>query len=154
MVVEPNPQFLNAWQKYRSRDLLLNVAVSPSVDGYLYYHSHYTKPGLNFVADEPSTNPEFRADRIECVSVASLVDRYVEKFIKLDAMSIDCEGLDFEILRAFPFNKVRPKTIVIEDFDPTADSPIERYMEQQHYKRWAQLRISKIFFDSLSDIKV
>ena len=153
MVVEPNPQFRQAWRKYRPRDILLGVAVSPSIDGYLYYHCHHATPGVNFVAEEPSTNPDFKADRIECISVVSLIRRYLEKFGKLDAMSIDCEGLDFEILRAFPFGEVRPKAIVIEDFDPSADSLIESYMKQHRYARWAQLRVSKIFFDSLSDLK-
>jgi len=153
IAVEPNPQFRDAWGKYRRRDELLSVAVSPSVDGSVHYHSHSATPSLNYVSNQPCHEAGFVSEKIECVSISSLVNFYCDRFPKLDALSIDCEGLDYEILKAFPLSKVRPKAIIVEDFHLGSESPIDCFMNEQKYDKWAQLRISKIFVDSVLGIK-
>ena len=154
MAVEPNHAFKAEWIRHRHRDTFLNVAVSPSVDGRLFYNMHKNTPGLNFVSSEPCDDKVFKSREIECVSMAALMRKYSSRFDKLDVVSIDCEGLDCELLKAFPFEQTRPKAIIIEDFDGGDDSEIESFLRGHLYVRWAQLRISKLFIDSKLNVSL
>lgn len=150
MAVEANPNLLNEWRNHRPRDVFLNMAVSPSESGRIYYYSNPAQPCLNFVDTQPLEKPGFCRHLINCISISDLANRYLELFDRLDFLSVDVEGLDADLIMGFPFAKIRPRAIVVEDYRSSETSVIERFLNGNHYRRFAQLRISKIFVDEHS----
>jgi len=147
MAVEPNPQMSGLWAKYRPKDKFMNLAISPNSSGQLQYYMNSDSPGLNYVSPDLEMKEHFTRCTLDCIAIKELLVQYLDLYSRLDFLTIDVEGLDFELLKAFPFDRVRPRAIVIEDFHPGEDSLIEQLMRQNRFKRFAHLRISKIFID-------
>jgi FkbM family methyltransferase len=60
----------------------------------------------------PNIESHIVEDRVDCISFASLVDRYKPSHI--DLLVIDTEGYDLEILRQIDLVRYRPELIVFE----------------------------------------
>jgi FkbM family methyltransferase len=60
---------------------------------------------------------------VECISVVTLLKRYDLK--KVDWLQIDTEGFDFEIIKMFISEKIRPEVIVYENIHFTDDQQKE-----------------------------
>jgi hypothetical protein len=69
-------------------------------------------------------------------------------------ISLDVEGLDFEIVESFDFQKTRPEVFVIETLTYTEDNSEEKiekiidYMKKKDYFLYADTYINSIFIDS------
>ena len=63
----------------------------------------------------------------------------------VDFLTVDCEGMDLKILESFPFEKVQPRVIAVEDFGISGESVVHRYLESQGYQFTSLEKITKIF---------
>jgi Methyltransferase FkbM domain len=70
-----------------------------------------------------------------------------------DLISIDVEGLDFEILSSIDFRKYRPTVICVEtisfsdNFGGVKNKDIPEYLQQHGYFLYADTWINSIFVD-------
>ena len=118
VLVEPDPDLAQQLRQNRSKDTVLNVGVSRSnsqADFYLV-----TPPTLNTFSKKeydqyklfyPGTQLR-KVIKVKTLSLNKLLNKYFAK--GLDILSIDVEGLDFELLSSIDFSKYRPKVICIE----------------------------------------
>jgi len=51
-------------------------------------------------------------EEVECITFDQLIEKHNVK--KVDLLAIDVEGMDYAILRTFPFDKMKPQRIIYE----------------------------------------
>ena len=71
---------------------------------------------------------------IPCKHPADLIDEYA--FTDLDILTIDTEGHDYAILKAFPFDRVRPSIVEFEGktMTPIMINDMQQLFESYGYK--------------------
>jgi FkbM family methyltransferase len=145
--IEPNPEARALWQQFRPRDTFIGKGVTGGASGFLSYNSDDSKAGMNhFVEYQSNVYPDYL--QLECVNIREIVTNLMTAGQRLDLLSIDCEGMDLEIIRSFPFDVVRPRVAIIEDFDYSEKSEISSLMHANGYKTVSYAKISKLFVDS------
>jgi len=112
--IEPNPQNFSLFEKYRKRDINLNLAVSGTtrvVDFICNGEFSGIDDEQYFLKDTLS-----EADRISVKSrpLSDIFDEYLPKNQTIDVMDVDCEGLDEEVLLSNNWEKYRPKMLLVE----------------------------------------
>jgi FkbM family methyltransferase len=118
--VEANPNLMGEFQRYRSEDINLNVGVGPS-KGCLNFYFIDDWSGRNTFSRGAAEafvreNSRFRIQKIEPIEVVTLNEIITEhangRFP--DFLTLDIEGLDFEILHTTTFSVDRPVVICVE----------------------------------------
>lgn len=116
VLVEPDPILFKKLQKSRKKDICLNVGVGVSIlkeaDFYIFNHSVLN----TFLKEEVEVyDKSIKLEKIIKVPLIN-INEIIEKNFKTcpDFISIDTEGLDFEILKSLNFDKYRPKVFCIE----------------------------------------
>ncbi len=82
----------------------------------------------------PEMHSAVKEDSVECVTVDALLSR--NNVQKIDLLHIDCEGLDYVILRQFDFTTLRPRIVLFEKKHLTAQDrqAAKIMMERAGYK--------------------
>jgi len=82
-------------------------------------------------------------------SLESILDENLPSGVKIDFLSIDCEGLDLSILQSNNFSKYRPRFIVIEiafaSLEEILSSPIAIFLFTKGYRLIDKMGNSVIF---------
>jgi FkbM family methyltransferase len=148
--VEPNPAAKVLWDRHRKRDIFLNAGATGGESGPMFYLPDPGGAGMNrFVNDADGGNGAHEgAFAVKCLNISELVKAHTVAGQAVDLLSIDCEGMDYEILANFPYDYVRPKVIVVEDFDLTDQSDLHQLLKGKGYRMVSLAKISKIFVDS------
>lgn len=155
--VEPDPFLFAQIEIERKRDTCLNVGVgfSEATSADLYIMSCRT---LNtFSKEEAERYQSYGTHRIQEVvklpllSVNSILDKYFAS--GPDFVSLDVEGMDFEILKSFDFSKFRPPVFCVETLSYAEDQSARKIeeimalMRSKGYFSYADTYINTIFVD-------
>ena len=139
--VEPTPTLIKKFYSLRKRDININAAVGISDKPLVFYC--FNEPALNSFDRELSISRENdRYKIIEQVEVpleklSSILDKNVPKGTEITFMTIDVEGLDFEILESNDWQKYNPKFILIEDdidFEDIKSNKVYNYLKDRKYQ--------------------
>ena len=84
---------------------------------------------------------------MECINIRELVAEFLPTGQSVDLLSVDCEGMDLDLIKNFPFDIVRPKVVLVEDFDYSEESEIHRSMTNLGYEMKSYAKITKIFVE-------
>lgn len=113
------PNSMKIFKRYRSRDINLEIPVGKDGD-CLTYHI-FNEPALNTFdksrIEGILQKPEYTLQKkieIQIKSLKSILDEYLPKRQCIDFMSIDVEGLDFEVIKSNDWTKYRPKILLVE----------------------------------------
>ncbi|MDB5280359.1 MAG: SAM-dependent methyltransferase [Ferruginibacter sp.] len=121
--IEPDPVLFDFIKKMRPEDININKGVgfktgNETADFYLM-----SSKALNTFSREEaeriSKNGNIQINevkQIELININELMNRYFDK-IELDFLSLDVEGLDFDILKSIDFGKYAPKVICVETIE-------------------------------------
>ena len=116
--IEANPYLIDKFHKYRPDDLNLNVGIGPKVDNLDFYIMN--DPTLSsFSKDECDTYIStgkyliVEKKQISLITIKEVINIYCNGIFP-DFMSLDAEGMDFEILKTIDFEKSVPKIICVE----------------------------------------
>jgi len=115
--VEPDPTLYKLIQKKRKNDVCLNVGIGLSTqktsDFYVFSNSAWnTFSKEEAVARNESGQPYQKIIQIPLLNINEIIDHYFTS--TPDLISIDVEGLDFEILKSLQFDRYSPSVLVIE----------------------------------------
>lgn len=122
--IEANPNLIQNFDKYRPDDINLNIGVS-SVESELEFYI-MNDPTLSTFSKEECDNfiksggyKLLEIKRIKTNTLQDIINKYYNG-IYPDLMSIDIEGLDFEVLKSIEYNSNSPKIICVEaaDYSP------------------------------------
>jgi FkbM family methyltransferase len=159
--IEPDPLLHAEIMKARRGDVCLNIGIGFNEDDQ-------KRESLEFYIMSARTLNTFsreEAERLDKEGTFKIVNKQEIEALHLhklfrdyfvpDFLSIDVEGIDFEILNSIDFDLYRPKVICIEtaEFSPIPPGKKEEesilYLEEKDYIVYADTFNNTIFIDNL-----
>lgn len=116
--VDPNPNITALFAQVRPRDIVINQGVAPR-RGRMTYYMHDSTSGLNTFSESErdkmiQAGLEIRESKeIDVVTLISLVKKYFPSGWP-DLLSLDVEGMDYEILAGLDLELDGPDVICVE----------------------------------------
>jgi FkbM family methyltransferase len=155
--VEPDPVLFRRISKVRKNDVCLNIGIGLGQEAEADF----------YIMSIPSLNTFSKEHALECESYGNVQINSVIKMPLVNIndimqdnfkttpnfVSLDVEGLDFEILKSFDFSKYRPEVFCIETLTYTENNTEEKlsniiqFMSSMGYKSYADTYINTIFVD-------
>ncbi len=116
----------------------------------------FNEPALNCFSEELKSEREKYAHyhlikevKLETFPLKEIFDKYLPINQNIDFLSIDVEGLDYQVLKSNDWNKYRPKIILVEEFnfniENKEDLNIYKYIQQMNYFLFAKTVNTLIF---------
>jgi len=131
----------------RKKDININIAVSLKQKKVKFYYDKL----ISFYISLNKRKDLDRFREIDSDTLTNIIDKTKYKNRKIDFLSIDTEGKDFEVLRSLNFNKYDPKYICIEIYSDKISSfnikknKIYKYLIKKNYKLLLNKRENYIF---------
>jgi FkbM family methyltransferase len=152
--IEPRPGSKLLFDKARPKDINLENGVS-NEEKTLTYHI-FNEPALNTFSEEVALRNSKvsgyavqKKVSIKTVTLKSVFDRYLKEGQNIDFLSIDVEGLDFEVLQSNDWGKYKPSVILVEDtqfnFLNIKASQVYNYLSGNGYNFYAKT-VNTLFF--------
>ena len=155
--IEPDPELCHYFQKKRPRDKCLNVGVG--IDNQVEANFYLMTPRtLNTFSQEEAEKAAAMGraiSKVVKVPLKGINDLIAENFSGKcpNFVSLDIEGLDYEVLKTFDFVKHRPEVFCIETLTYSETRAGEKltniieYMKSKNYFVYADTYINTIFVD-------
>lgn len=154
--VEPDPAAQPLFRRWRGRDTLLTCGVGLK-EGEADFYVMTTNTLSTFSKEEAERYQGYGSQKIVKVvkqplkPVNRILEQHFEKCPNL--ISLDIEGLDFQILQSLDLDKWRPEVFCIETLTYTEDKTerkleeIMEYMKGRGYMVYADTFINTVFVD-------
>lgn len=159
--IEPDPDLAAAFSKQRKRDKVLPVGIGigkeDSKTSFYRFPGHYNGWNTFLLEEAESRRKEsgINFTTLTNISLVNINDILKEYFPSgVDLISLDVEGLDFDILKSIDFEKYRPDIFCIETIEvnyPIIDehkTEIFDFMKSKGYKVYASTFVNTIFVKS------
>lgn len=126
--LDPNPGTSTLFNRYRPRDVNLELGVSSNSEPLDFYI--FNEPALNTfdseVAAEHIVGGKWKLlDKkvVQQKALSEILDEYLPEGQEIDFFTIDVEGLGYDVLASNDWNKYSPKLVLIEILgDPALSS--------------------------------
>jgi FkbM family methyltransferase len=152
--VDARPGAMEAFKKYRPRDINLEVAISENVEELTYYE--FNEPALNGFSEELAhirdNTERYRivsTKKITAMPLAGILDQYLPDGQKIDFMSIDVEGWESRVLNSNDWSRFQPKIILVEigdsDLENLGSNVIASMLRSNGYMLYAKCVNTWIF---------
>lgn len=161
--IEANPNLFEAFLRERPEDINLCCRVGPQRGVMPFYmiddwsgRNSFVKEAVDlFVQD----NPEFSIQEVRNIEIKTLDDVMLENNMGgiADYMSIDIEGMEYEVLQSFDLINRGPNVLTLEVMKNDRDKAkkIEELLEQAEYCMWCRTGTNYTFIKKhLYDEKV
>lgn len=155
--IEPDPELYAKIKKKRKNDLCINAGIGINSASEADFYIMSTRTLNTFSRTEAERYQSYgrqlidKVVKIPLMTINDILDHFIGK--ELNFVSLDVEGLDFEIIKAFDFDKQRPEVVCIETITYTEDNseekeyPIIEYMLENSYMVYADTYINTVFVD-------
>lgn len=115
--IEANPLLIESFNKKRSRDINLNIGISDFI-GEMDFYVMADNTLSTFSKEEcdrmiVAGNKFNSMKKVKVSTIKDVLGKYNNGFFP-DLLTIDVEGLDFQILKTIDFEKQYPKVICVE----------------------------------------
>lgn len=154
--IEPEPSMYQKFKSVRERDTCLNIGIglTEETSATLYVYPPKYSGWNTFSKEEVDERKKngyepVRTIQIPLKNINQIIAQHCKK--TPDFLSIDVEGLDFDILRSLDFGKYSPTAIVVETlrFGDTSNAQkrhdIIDFMLSKGYKIYADTFVNTIF---------
>lgn len=158
--VEPDPELFRVIKRTRTRDVCLQAGVGPEANDSADFYAMSSKPLGTFSQKEAEKNvatKNYGEQSIKGVLKLPLytVDAIIEKYLSdsVDIISVDAEGLDFDIIKSIDMRKHRPKIICAETLRYNDEGSVEKqyeianYLTSEGYFVYADTNVNTVFMD-------
>lgn len=140
ILVDANVKFSKLAMKYRPRDVFINAAVFPNNSKTeTTFYQFGGDGGVSTVLPERAEEREKSHGKPEekktlVIGVNDLLSRYTGELL-LDILSVDVEGLDYEIIKGIDYSKYRPKILLFETsrLERSDEVNIIHFLEEKKY---------------------
>ncbi|MGQ7853229.1 FkbM family methyltransferase [Pedobacter sp. WC2501] len=145
--IEPTPSAIGAFNTFRKRDINLNIGIGPEKTKLKFYC--FNEPALNSFSEEVSKRIDAESGKykiikeldIDVLPLADVLDQYLPATTTIDFLSIDVEGLDYQVLLSNNWDKYKPSVILVEEnvnVDELNNSPIYKFLKDKGYTFFAK----------------
>ena len=153
--VDAMPGSMRLFKGVRPGDINLEMGVSEKKQVLNYFI--FDQPLINgfYSQEEVDTSKKFKnanliaKKEIETKPLYEILDLNLPKNTEIDLMSIDVEGLDFEVLKSNDWTKYFPKVILIEilgfDIESLEEYPIYQFLKEKGYIFYSRTMQTLIF---------
>jgi len=157
--IDAMPGSMRAFNKFRQRDINLEMGVG--LDSCVLDYYLFNEPALNGFSKEISDERHFSASDYRILKIipvyirphSQILDEYLPKGQVIDFMSIDVEGLDYDVLKSSNWKKYRPKIILVEilgsSMNEIQNGPIGQLMNEVDYVLYAKC-VNTVLFKAAS----
>jgi FkbM family methyltransferase len=159
LLIEPNPRLAKILKKSRPKDIVLNVGVNICNEGLVlpFYVmeddvlSTFSKPEVDVYVEMGHKLHE--VINVKCHTINTIFEQYCQHK-KIDLLSLDVEGMDYDVIRSVDFTKFKPTVICVETVqhrnfkDLRRDDRITSFLVQSGYSVYAQNFVNTIFVES------
>lgn len=150
--IDPNPQSIKLYKKYRKNDTNLQVGISEKAEEKTYYNFSYSgantlDEGFAVAKTNKSWNTLLSKEKIDCLPLHQILNEYVPKNQNIDLLDVDVEGLDLEVLKSNDWEKYRPSVVLVEDKEfrkKPGSSDVYQYLLDKGYKFHSYMDITLI----------
>lgn len=155
--VDATPGVKRSFDLVRKKDINLNVAIGTAagmVDFYCWGYPSVFNTSDPVVAHERTISLGQKPDLIsvECITLATLLERHASTDEPFRFLSVDVEGRDLDVLKSNDWHAYRPELVIAESYSDSlgevAISPILQFLAGQDYKLIAWLQPSLVFADA------
>lgn len=153
--VDASPASVELLKKHRNRDINLNHLVSNNSEQSITFYI-FNDEALN-TADEARKNQcvkngyhVVKEIKVGSLSLEKILDAHVPANQKIDFLTIDVEGLDFEVIKSNNWEKYRPEYLITEisgakKIDDIASSNIDAFLREKKYQLFAKT-VNSVFY--------
>jgi len=154
--IDAMPNSMKRFNRSRPRDINIEKPISEKKQILTYYG--FNEPALNGFSKELSEERngkggyfiKFTYD-IETSTLEEILDNNLPDNQKIDFLSIDVEGLDFEVLKSNNFEKYKPKVILIEmlgiSLSSIENNEVYKFLKNNNYSIYAKAVNTVIFIN-------
>jgi FkbM family methyltransferase len=153
--IDPMPGIINLFNTQRKRDITLEIGISEkggSLDYYMFNESALNGFSSNLFNERHNNKDIYKIvgiKKIKTIPLGDVLDQYLPENKNIDFMSIDVEGLDFEVLKSNNWNKYKPKFLLIEFLDKNIEEVIRddiyKFLINLNYIFIAKTQLTCIF---------
>lgn len=158
VLIEPDPELFSVIESSRAEDKCINAGVGAKSGKATFYVM--TSSTLNTFSKVEAERYS-KHDNIDIketielpiVSMDSIFSKYCKKK-NFDVVTVDVEGMDFEIISAIDYKRYRPKILCVETLTYEQDGTGKKiqktidYIKSQNYFVYADTFINTIFIDN------
>lgn len=156
--IDAMPGSMQAFRKVRPRDINLEIGIGVKSGEMEYYI--FNEPALNGFSKQISMQRNNDQNSYKVVDVkiikikrlADVLDSNVKNGQKINFMTVDAEGFDFEVLQSNNWVKYRPEYVLVEilgsRLQDIMENEIFRYMIDNNYEIYAKC-VNTVFFKRL-----
>lgn len=156
--IDAMPGSMDAFKRARPLDTNIEVPVSDTNEVLTYYI--FNEPALNGFSKELSDSRDNLRDykiidtkELKTRTLADILDEFLPQGQAIDFLSIDVEGLDFQVLRSNNWDKYQPDIVLLEVLGSTLNqimtSETTQYMENLGYAIFAKT-FNTVFFKKVN----
>lgn len=142
--IDAMPGSMKLFNKQRHRDINLEISVANEQKQLTYFQ--FNEPALNTFSQELAISRDglrsykiIATKEIEAYPLKTILDKYLNSDQSIDFMTIDVEGLDFEVLQSNDWSKYRPKVVLVEilvnslDLVSVNEDPTSLFLKDKGY---------------------
>lgn len=146
--IDAMPNSMKAFNKYRPRDINIEAAIDYEIGKLTYYE--FNEPALNGFSEALSILRDDLKD-YRIVNSYSVVTKTLNEVLdsvcnelpkQIDFITIDVEGLDFNVLKSIDLYRYKPNLILIEmlstSLDDIINNEVSSYVRNFGYRLYAK----------------
>jgi hypothetical protein len=145
---------MTLFQKLRPRDINVEAGVSSTTQELTYYV--FNDPALNTFSEALAKERENGAYsivnevRVRTEPLRQLLDAHLAAGIKIDLMTIDAEGLDYDVLQSNDWARYSPDFILVEcigaeTLEQANSHPVAEFLRNHRYAVVAKTKTTVLF---------
>ncbi len=151
LLVEPNPSMAEACRERRTNSRVVHAALGASTGDTSFVVTSDGSGGMfSHVPERGGTMKRQRVLHQETVTVplTTLNELLAGHEGDIDAVSLDVEGFELEVLAGFDLRLHRPKVLLLEDNPRRPNEAMVAHMATQPYVQIAWLRVNRVYVRS------
>ena len=165
VVVEPNKSLCKKFLKVRPKDIVLNIGVAAGeeriIDFYQFNKNYdgistFSKETADYYKEKFPKSGGYKVIPTKIVNINNLLNKYFPEKYSLTFLNVDCESLDFDIIKSLDFEKYKPVFICVETYEPSENSKklwdkndeMIDYIKGKNYSIIADTLINTIFLNN------
>jgi len=151
---------MRLFQRVRPKDINVEAGVSSNRQLLTYYA--FNEPALNTFDKDLALKRVggiysiVKEVKIMCAPLRELLDEHLPANTRIDLLTVDVEGLDYDVLRSNDWSRYSPEFILVEcmkfaTLDHASADPVVALLSEHHYSVVAKTMHTVLFRLKLKD---